>query len=417
MTDFGLSRIGLLGRQTQIPGLRDLGHTRRPSASTRTSSHNKDFSTSSSPLATPGLGNAAQTSYFGNVPLTDSFSLDTPSESSQSGSLHVTSRGNTLSPTWTSGNRPVAAAGPPGAGAETSKAHFVGTPDYLAPESILGIGMDACVDWVRFPSSFSHLSRLTAFTLFSVGSRCHLLRVSLLSASLSLLNLSLTLRHSHRFIYGFPPFHDETPEKVFENILSRRFEWHEEDIDISADARDFIDRLLCTDARRRLGARGAEEVKAHPFLEGVDWDNLLKGPVEFVPNVEDPENTDYFDARGAQAQNFNDEEPDPSVAEDPAVRQAQGPTPATTPGVGREPRDRSETAPNPHDDFGTFSFRNLTVLKQANDDMIRKMKDEQLLPPLNNPLSIPSKGHSRSRNNSADIRASFALLLSVERFD
>ncbi|GAA5875846.1 hypothetical protein JCM16303_004019 [Sporobolomyces ruberrimus] len=360
LTDFGLSRIGLLGRQTQIPGLRDAGPSvRRPPASTRTSSNNKDFSTPSSPLATPSLGNA-QSSYFGNVPLTDSFSLDTPSESSQSGSLHVTSRGNTLSPTWQSGSRPVAAAGPPGAGAETTKQHFVGTPDYLAPESILGIGMDACVDW------------------WALGVI------------------------AYEFIYGFPPFHDETPEKVFDNILSRRFDWHEGEIEISADARDFIDRLLCTDARRRLGARGAEEVKAHPFLEGVDWDNLLKGPVEFVPNVDDPESTDYFDARGAQNQNFNDEEPDPAVSEDPAVRQAQGPTPAATPGPGREPRDRSETAPNPHDDFGTFSFRNLTVLKQANDDMIRKMKDEQLLPPLTNPLSIPTKGHNRSRNNSVD---------------
>ncbi|GAA5951029.1 hypothetical protein JCM3765_004657 [Sporobolomyces pararoseus] len=365
LTDFGLSRIGLLGRQTQIPGLRDGGgqHARRPSASTRTSSNNKqEFSRSSSPLGTPALGNAAQTSYFGNVPLTDSFSLDTPSESSASGSLHVSSRGNTLSPTWPSGTRQVAAAGPPGAGAETSKQHFVGTPDYLAPESILGIGMDACVDW------------------WALGVICY------------------------EFIYGFPPFHDETPEKVFDNILSRRFDWHEGEIEISADAKDFIDRLLCTDARRRLGARGAEEVKAHPFLEGVDWDNLLKGPVEFVPNVDDPESTDYFDARGAQNQNFNDEEPDPSVAEDPAVRQTQVPTPASTPGLGREPRDRSETAPNPHDDFGTFSFRNLTVLKQANDDMIRKMKDEQLLPPLTNPLSIPVKGHDRSRNNSVDAR-------------
>ncbi|GAA6014858.1 hypothetical protein JCM11491_002139 [Sporobolomyces phaffii] len=374
LTDFGLSRIGLLGRQTQIPGTRDAPpHARRPSASTRTSSNNhRDFSTSSSPLATPALGNAAQTSYFGNVPLTDSFSLDTPSESSASGSLHVSSRGNTLSPTWPAGgSRPVAAAGPPGAGAETSKQHFVGTPDYLAPESILGIGMDACVDW------------------WALGVICY------------------------EFIYGFPPFHDETPEKVFDNILSRRFDWHEGEIEISSDARDFIDRLLCTDARRRLGAHGAEDVKAHPFLDGVDWDNLLKGPVEFVPNVDDPESTDYFDARGAQTQNFNDEEPDPSVADDPAVRQTQGPTPASTPGPGREPRDRSETAPNPHDDFGTFSFRNLTVLKQANDDMIRKMKDEQLLPPLTNPLSIPVKGHSRSRNNSVDARvglSSFPLI-------
>ncbi|GAA5922084.1 uncharacterized protein JCM15063_003180 [Sporobolomyces koalae] len=359
LTDFGLSRIGLLGRQTQLPASRDgAAHGRRPLAAARTSSNNKDFSTTSSPLSTPALGQALQSSYFGNVPLTDSFSLDTPSDSSISGS-----RGNTLSPTWQSGHhRPQVAADPLGAGAGPTKQHFVGTPDYLAPESILGIGMDACVDW------------------WALGVICY------------------------EFIYGFPPFHDETPEKVFENILSRRFDWHEGEIDITPEARDFIDRLLCTDARRRLGARGAEEVKAHPFLEGVDWDNLLKGPVEFVPNVTDPESTDYFDARGAQNQTFNDDEPDPSVAEDPAVRQAQGPTPASTPGPGRGPRDRSETAPNPHDDFGTFSFRNLTVLKQANDDMIRKMKDEQLLPPLNNPLSIPIKGHDRSRNNSVDFR-------------
>lgn len=31
---------------------------------------------------------------------------------------------------------------------------FVGTPDYLAPETILGLGVDdAAVDWVRFLSS------------------------------------------------------------------------------------------------------------------------------------------------------------------------------------------------------------------------------------------------------------------------
>jgi hypothetical protein len=36
--------------------------------------------------------------------------------------------------------------------------------------------------------------------------------------------------------------------------------------------------------------------------------------------------------------------------------------------------------------------------------MIRKMKDEQLLPPLTNPLSIPVKGHDRSRNTSVDAR-------------
>ncbi|KWU46688.1 Pkinase-domain-containing protein, partial [Rhodotorula sp. JG-1b] len=139
--------------------------------------------------------------------------------------------------------------------AETPQQHFVGTPDYLAPESILGVGMDAGVDW------------------WALGVI------------------------AYEFLYGIPPFHDETPEKVFENILSRKLEWHEDLIEISPEARDFIDRLLVSDSSRRLGVKGAEEVKSHPFLDGVDWDNLLLQPVDFVPQVNDPESTDYFDPR------------------------------------------------------------------------------------------------------------------------
>lgn len=32
----------------------------------------------------------------------------------------------------------------------TKNVKFIGTPDYLAPESILGLGQDASVDWVFF---------------------------------------------------------------------------------------------------------------------------------------------------------------------------------------------------------------------------------------------------------------------------
>ncbi|GAA5951604.1 hypothetical protein JCM21900_000525 [Sporobolomyces salmonicolor] len=344
LTDFGLSRIGLLGRQTQLPG----SHSERMPAGPRHTPSN-----ASSPMSTPAFAvGQSQSSYFGNVPITDSFSLDTPSESSASGNAPP-SRSTVLSLT-SPGSRKVSAAGPPGAAPETSRQHFVGTPDYLAPESILGVGMDACVDW------------------WALGVICY------------------------EFLYGFPPFHDETPEKVFENILSRRIEWHEDAIEISKEAHDFMDKLLCSDPRRRLGRMGAAEVKAHPFLAGIDWDNLLKGPVDFVPKIADPESTDYFDPRGATAPTFNEEDGaedpavsnDPAISHDPAVRRTQDLTPpVVTPSRERAPRERSETAPNPHDDFGTFNFRNLTVLKQANDDVIRKMKDEQLLPPLTNPLA------------------------------
>ncbi|GAA5827005.1 hypothetical protein JCM11251_002203 [Rhodosporidiobolus azoricus] len=376
LTDFGLSRIGLLGRQTQLPSMRDQG---RPSGLGRTTSGGPDFSNTSSPVATPALAaNQSQTSYFGNVPITDGFSLDTPSESSGSSmppSSHAGHRPSPLSPSG-SASRVVTVRGPPGAGAETSKQHFVGTPDYLAPESILGVGMDACVDW------------------WALGVICY------------------------EFLYGFPPFHDETPEKVFENIVSRRFEWHEDAIDISPEAHDFMDRLLCSDPSKRLGTKGATEVKAHPFLADIDWDNLLKQPVDFVPKVADPESTDYFDPRGATQQEFKEEEAssggegedpavasDPAVSNDPAVQQAQAPpTPAAavgSPAGTKTRRDRAETAPSPHDDFGTFNFRNLTVLKQANDDVIRKLKDEQLLPPLS---SLQQMKASKSRNGSIDFR-------------
>ncbi|GAA5925415.1 hypothetical protein JCM10213_008785 [Rhodosporidiobolus nylandii] len=367
LTDFGLSRIGLLGRQTQLPSMRD---GRRPSAALgRTGSGGPDFSTGSSPIATPALTavNQSQASYFGNVPITDSFSLESPADSSGSSvapSSHAGPRPSPLSP-----NQAVPVRGPPGAATETSKAHFVGTPDYLAPESILGVGMDACVDW------------------WALGVICY------------------------EFLYGFPPFHDETPEKVFENILSRRFEWHEDEIDISPEAHDFMDKLLCSDSSRRLGSKGAAEVKAHPFLADVDWDNLLTQPVDFVPKVADPESTDYFDPRGATAQEFKDGETsddaavaeDPAVSSDPAVRQAQEatPTPNEVPAPVQHRHERTDTASSQHDDFGTFNFRNLTVLKQANDDVIRKLKDEQVLPPISPLQSLKS---SRSRNPSIDFR-------------
>lgn len=47
-------------------------------------------------------------------------------------------------------------------------------------------------------------------------------------------------------------------QEVFDNILERRIEWPD---DMSPGFRDLCDRLLCSDPGRRLGARGAGEVR------------------------------------------------------------------------------------------------------------------------------------------------------------
>ncbi|KAG5616010.1 hypothetical protein H5410_015834, partial [Solanum commersonii] len=44
---------------------------------------------------------------------------------------------------------------------------------------------------------------------------------------------------------------------------------------VSDAAKDLICRLLC-DVESRLGTRGVEEIKAHPWFEGTKWDALYE---------------------------------------------------------------------------------------------------------------------------------------------
>ncbi|KAJ3511944.1 hypothetical protein NLJ89_g3813 [Agrocybe chaxingu] len=254
LTDFGLSRIGLLGRQTREA---QLG---RPL--TRYNSRSRPPSMDSAYLSSPLI-------------YPDPTGGDDYAESSGSESLSglhtrrslklaespLQSFATELTTDLRSHSNSGGGSTPPG------EQKFVGTPDYLAPETILGLrGDDTTVDWWA-------LGVIT-----------------------------------YEFLYGIPPFHAETPEKVFENILSGHIEWHEEWIDFSPEARDFMQALMTLDPNERLGANGAEEVKAHPFFAGIDWDKVTTTEAAFIPQVTDPESTDYFDPRGAIPQLFQDED-------------------------------------------------------------------------------------------------------------
>ncbi|KAI5796641.1 hypothetical protein EDC01DRAFT_614251 [Geopyxis carbonaria] len=268
---------------------------------------------------------------------------------------------------------------------------FVGTPDYLAPETINGTGQDERSDW------------------WSMG--CILFE----------------------FLYGYPPFHADTPEKVFENILARRIAWPDPEDDETSDAaKDIMNRLMCTDLGKRLGANGAEEVKNHRFFTGINWDTLLDEEPKFVPNPQNPEDTEYFDARGATLQSFVEEMEDQSstgastpgadLPERPhdAVSRVRkemssskrGLIPLSIPPHVREGRNRRLSEPMAQDDFGNFAFKNLPVLEKANKDVIQKLRTEALksTPALatSNPTSpsdnspiISTKPLSRALSNSS----------------
>ncbi len=76
-------------------------------------------------------------------------------------------------------------------------------------------------------------------------------------------------------------------------------QWPDGDDELSADAVDLISKLLAIEPTDRLGAKGADEVKAHPWFAGVDWANLRNTTSPFVPKLGKSEDTFYFEARNA----------------------------------------------------------------------------------------------------------------------
>ncbi|XP_058227581.1 probable serine/threonine protein kinase IREH1 isoform X2 [Rhododendron vialii] len=123
------------------------------------------------------------------------------------------------------------------------KRSAVGTPDYLAPEILLGTGHGASADW------------------WSVG--------------VILFEL----------IVGIPPFNAEHPQSIFDNILNRKIPWPRVPEEMSYEAQDLIDQLLTEDPQQRLGARGASEVKQHPFFRDINWDTLARQKLFFSPRL------------------------------------------------------------------------------------------------------------------------------------
>ena len=115
---------------------------------------------------------------------------------------------------------------------------IVGSPYYMAPEVLSGSGSTSMSDWWSF---------------------------------------GILVYHT---LLGVPPFTgnnlDEIKEKVFKSQpWPACVKFGEGEDTISYEAKDLIDHLLKLDPKRRMGT-DIEDIKQHPFFEGIDWDNLRK---------------------------------------------------------------------------------------------------------------------------------------------
>ncbi len=81
-------------------------------------------------------------------------------------------------------------------------------------------------------------------------------------------------------------------QEIFDNILDRDIKWEEGAM--SPECRDLIERLLTQDPEERIGYNGAEEIKMHPWFQGLDWTSLVRTKAAFVPTLKSETDTAYF---------------------------------------------------------------------------------------------------------------------------
>jgi len=139
----------------------------------------------------------------------------------------------------------------------------VGTPDYIAPEVLLGSGHSFQVDY------------------WAMG--CILFE----------------------FLVGFPPFCGETLGDVFQHVTSRDIQWpppEELFQPIPPSCHELIEGLLVLDPKKRLGAGGADAVKAStlfsedypPNSPAIDWHSLRDTEALWIPDEASSTDTRYF---------------------------------------------------------------------------------------------------------------------------
>ena len=83
----------------------------------------------------------------------------------------------------------------------------------------------------------------------------------------------------YEFLYGFSPFNSVNNVNLANNIRRGRFMFNK-NVDVSQEAKDMITGLLRTDPKKRLGAKGIQQIMSHAFFDSVDWELLRRKEVK-----------------------------------------------------------------------------------------------------------------------------------------
>ena len=101
-------------------------------------------------------------------------------------------------------------------------------------------------------------------------------------------------------LVGYAPFFSKDTADVCYKILNwQRYLKIPDNIKVSKEAEDLIKKMI-NNPNIRLGKNGADEIKAHPFFKGIDWENIRKTVPPFIPELKNDYDVAYFETFDAK---------------------------------------------------------------------------------------------------------------------